>query len=89
MGHDDRDPDRRLAGLSPFARAMREAEPWLRASWSLASGVALGLIAGYYADEKLGTRPWLFVAGACLGMALGIYAFIRAVQEAQKRQARR
>ncbi|WP_373046767.1 AtpZ/AtpI family protein [Vulgatibacter sp.] len=84
--HDDRDPDRRLAGLSGFARAMRAAEPYLQASWSLAGGVALGVIAGYFADKKLGTTPWLLVAGACLGMALGIYAFIKAILEAEKRQ---
>jgi ATP synthase protein I len=86
---DDRDPERRLEGLSGFARAMRQAEPYLQASYSLAGGVALGVIAGYYADKKLGTTPWLLVTGSVLGMALGVYAFIKAVLEVGKRQPRR
>ena len=87
--HDDRDPDGKQAGLSGFARGMRAAEPYVRASWSLVGGVALGLVAGYYADKWLGTDPWLLFAGACLGMALGIYAFIQAVLGAEKNRARR
>lgn len=87
--HDDRDPDRKSAGLSGFARAMQAAEPYVQASWSLAGGVALGVLAGYYADKKLGTTPWLLVTGSCLGMALGVYAFIKAILDVQKRQPRR
>lgn len=88
-GHDDRDPDRKSAGLSGFARAMRAAEPYVQASWSLAGGVALGVLAGYYADRWLGTSPWLLIAGACLGMAAGIYAFVKAVLDVERRKARR
>ena len=87
--HDDRDPDRKRAGLSGFARAMQAAEPYVQASWSLAGGVALGVLAGYYADRWLGTSPWLLIAGACLGMALGIYAFVKAVLDVEKRKPRR
>ena len=87
--HDDRHPDRKSAGLSGFARAMRAAEPYVQASWSLVAGVALGVLAGYYADKKLGTTPWLLVTGSCLGMALGVYAFIKAILDAEKRQPRR
>lgn len=88
--HDDRDPDGKQAGgLSGFARAMRAAEPYVQASWSLVGGVALGLVAGYFADKWLGTNPWLLITGACLGMALGIYAFIKAVLEVEKTGARR
>lgn len=87
--HDDRDPERKLAGMSGFARAMRAAEPYVQASWSLAGGVALGVFVGYQADKKLGTTPWLLVTGACLGMALGMYAFIKAILDAEKRKPRR
>jgi len=85
---DDRNPEEKHAGMSGFARAMQAAGPYLQASYSLAGGVALGVIAGYYADEKLGTTPWLLVTGSVLGMALGVYAFIKAVLEAGKRPRR-
>lgn len=87
--HDDRSPNRKPQELSGLARAMHAAQPYLQAAWSLTGGVALGVIAGYYADKKLGTTPWLLVLGSCLGMALGMYAFITAVLEAEKRKPRR
>lgn len=85
-----RDRDRREApeGLSGFARAMYEAEPYLRAASSLGAGVALGVIAGYLADGWLGTKPWLLLAGSAVGMALGMYAFVKALAEAEKRKRR-
>jgi F0F1-type ATP synthase assembly protein I len=77
-------------GLSGFARAMREAEPYLQASWSLIGAVAVGALAGYFADEKLETSPWLLVVGSLFGMSSGMYAFFRAVLTAdKKRKARR
>lgn len=88
--HDDRGPERKPGGeLSGFAKAMQAAEPYIQASWSLAGGVGLGVLAGYWADKKLGTTPWLLVAGSCLGMAVGIYSFIRAILDVEKRKARR
>jgi F0F1-type ATP synthase assembly protein I len=38
----------------------------------LAIAVGLGLLAGRWLDSKLGTAPWLLMAGAALG---GISAF--------------
>ncbi len=75
--------------MSGFARAMREAEPYIQASWSLAAAVALGVLAGYFADKKLGTTPWLLLAGSVLGMALGVYAFIRAILMAERKRLSR
>jgi ATP synthase protein I len=76
-------------GLSNFARAMREAEPYLQAGWSLAGAVALGTVVGYLADRKLGTTPWLLIVGSCLGLAAGFYAFIKAVLQAERKKAGR
>lgn len=61
----------------------------MQASSSLIGGVALGVLAGYYADKKLGTTPWLLVTGACLGLALGMYSFFRTILDAEKRKRRR
>jgi len=38
-----------------------------------------GVFLGNWLDRWLGTRPWLLVAGAILGMAAGFLAFVRAV----------
>jgi F0F1-type ATP synthase assembly protein I len=52
--------------------------------WSLAAGgtqlavsVLLGVYLGYRLDRKWGTSPWLLVAGAALGLGLGLYAFLK------------
>ena len=42
---------------------------------------------GYWLDGRFGTRPWLLVAGAFLGMGLGFWLFFRAIMALQKRAA--
>lgn len=76
----------KVAGLSGFARAMRDAEPYLQAGWSLAGAVALGTALGYFADQKFGTTPWLLVVGACLGLAAGFTAFFKAILAAERQK---
>ena len=43
----------------------------------LAVGVFLGFGAGYWLDARLGTSPWLMLAGAAFGLASGFYLFVR------------
>jgi F0F1-type ATP synthase assembly protein I len=43
----------------------------------LAAAVLLGFWAGYWLDKKLGTAPWLMLAGAAGGMAAGFYLVVR------------
>ncbi len=38
-----------------------------------------GVFLGNWLDRWLGTRPWLLVVGAILGMAAGFFNFFRAV----------
>jgi F0F1-type ATP synthase assembly protein I len=38
--------------------------------------VLAGALLGYWADGRFGTRPWLLVAGAAVGMVLGFGAFL-------------
>lgn len=42
------------------------------------------LFAGKYADEKLGTSPWLFLAGCLLGFALSFYRLIKSANAIAK-----
>lgn len=65
---------------------MREAGPYLQAVWSLAGAVALGALAGYWADRKLGTAPWLLLLGSGFGLAAGIVSLVRALQAAEEKR---
>ncbi len=56
----------------------------LKDVWSLAAGgtqlavsVLLGVYVGHRLDARCGTGPWLLVAGAGAGLALGLYAFLK------------
>jgi ATP synthase protein I len=59
--------------------AFAKAQPYLNAVWLMTGSVALGTLGGYFLDRRLGTKPWLLVTGALLGVAAGFYGFIRAV----------
>ncbi len=54
---------------------LRRAGPYLGLGTMLAASLVLGVFAGWWADGKLGTTPWLTLAGTLLGMAVGFYNF--------------
>ncbi len=62
-----------------LSSALSKAQPYLDAVWLMTGSVALGTLTGYFLDRRLGTKPWLLVAGALLGVVAGFYGFIRAV----------
>lgn len=66
---------------SDWVRAVREAAPYLSIGATLAVTVALGTAAGYWADGRLGTRPWLTLVGATCGIGLGIWQFYLTVRK--------
>jgi F0F1-type ATP synthase assembly protein I len=72
-------PDNKEGGTRDWARSLREAGPYLGLGTSLAATVLLSLALGYWADEKLGTRPLLFLVGGTLGLALALYQFFKTV----------
>lgn len=55
--------------------------PWsyLGSGFELVVPILLGVWLGLTLDRWWGTEPWLVVAGAVLGMAVGFYAFLRGV----------
>jgi len=90
MPHDREDEkESRTEGLSNFARVMREAEPYLKAGWTLAGAVALGVVVGYLADRKLGTAPWLLIVFGLLGLASGMYSLFRTIIDVERKKAGR
>ena len=66
------------------ARSYRKAGPYIDASWQLVGSLGLWTVVGWYLDGKLGTKPWLLVAGSLLGMGLGFYLFFRALAAIKK-----
>jgi F0F1-type ATP synthase assembly protein I len=53
---------------------------------TLAATVLAGLGAGYWLDGRLGTRPWLLLLGACLGLAAALIYFVKTVAGSAKGQ---
>ena len=52
----------------------------------IAIPIAGGLLLGYWIDKKLGTTPWLTLAGTVLGFIVGFYHFFKVVlYEGKKR----
>ncbi len=58
----------------------KENENWAQHAQiglELAGGVLLGFFGGYWLDKKLGTLPWLTLAGAVAGLAGGFFLVAR------------
>lgn len=75
---------------------MPDADPdpsskWLRYSsigLELGAAVALPTLLGIWIDRRWGSEPWGFLAGFCLGMAGGLYRFIKTSMGAMRQAAR-
>ena len=48
--------------------------------------ILLFLFIGKWADEKLGTEPWLLIAGVFLGASASFYSIYRRLMADQKRE---
>lgn len=51
---------------------------------AMALSIAIGAVAGYYIDEKFGTRPWGLYIGLCLGIAAAFRNLYYLYQRAKK-----
>jgi ATP synthase protein I len=60
---------------SSWPEVMRTLGPYMNIGWMFVVAMVLGIYGGYKADIYLGTKPWLMVVGALLGMAAGFYNF--------------
>ncbi|MCK9409451.1 MAG: AtpZ/AtpI family protein [Bacteriovoracaceae bacterium] len=61
------------------AGMIRSVAPYLTLGIQIAAAVVLFLFVGKYADDVLGTKPWLMVAGIVVGFAGGMIHFFREV----------
>jgi ATP synthase protein I len=89
MAEPERPPFDEPRPSSADRSAKAEAES---ASWHQMAGVgvefiaAVGLFAalGWWLDPKLGTSPWLLIAGCGLGFAVGLWQMVRTAQKLMK-----
>lgn len=63
---------------------LRRLGPFLSLGTMFAAALLLGLGAGYWADGRFGTSPWLTLTGALVGLALGFYNFFSVVLRAPR-----
>lgn len=49
--------------------------------WCLATPLALGVLAGVWADNRTGKAPLFVIVGTLIGLAVGLYASVRMLLE--------
>jgi F0F1-type ATP synthase assembly protein I len=55
--------------------------------FQLPGAILLGVLLGWWADGWFGTKPWLLIGGAALGMVAGFTSFILTVLKAEREAA--
>ena len=63
-------------------RVLREVGRYTGFGLAWALSVLLFLLIGYWLDQRLGTLPWLTIAGAFVGAAGGFISLVRGVSAA-------
>ena len=64
------DPGKKQETAHPLAVA-------LGAGTEIVVAVLAGFLAGQWLDKRLGTAPWLMLAGTMLGITAGLYQLIK------------
>ncbi|MDR0966932.1 MAG: AtpZ/AtpI family protein [Myxococcales bacterium] len=72
--------------LRQNTRDLQRLTPLLTAAWQLVAAVLLPTLLGLWLDQKLGTGPWLLLVGILLGIAVGLFGFIRTALATEKSQ---
>ena len=74
-------PKQRGFSIAKATRALQEnvarSGPVAGASYTLIGAILLLGGLGYFLDGRLGTGPWLAVAGLLLGIVVGFYELIK------------
>lgn len=67
---------------------LREVGPYLGLGTGLAGTIIVFILVGNWLDGKYGTNHWVWILGF-IGMASGLYNFIRTVTDLEKRNKQR
>ena len=72
--------------LSPTARQMQAAMPYISAVWKMVGGAVVGVLGGYLLDRWLETTPWGLVGLSVVGICVGFYGFIHEMNRLGKKR---
>ena len=67
-------------------RVIKNLAPFLNLGWQLVASICLMALLGWWLDGKLGTTPWLTIVGSLLGVAIGMFTFIKTVRKLTEKQ---
>jgi F0F1-type ATP synthase assembly protein I len=68
-----------------IAETLRELLPYTNLGWQLAASILLFFGAGYGLDAIFGTKPWLTVILAVIGIVYGLISVIQTANHLQQR----
>lgn len=66
------------------ASVIQQSAPYLGLGLQLAAAILVFYFIGSWADRKLGTDPWLMIAGVIVGAVGGFIQFFRSVSTLTK-----
>lgn len=72
--------------LSPTARQMQAAMPYISAVWKMVGGAVVGVLGGLLMDRWLGTTPWGLVGLSVVGIIVGFYGFLHEMTRLGKKK---
>jgi F0F1-type ATP synthase assembly protein I len=72
-------------GLSPNAKALRRAMPYLDAVWRFVGAAGLGVVAGVLLDRRLHSSPAFTLTLLMVGLGVGFWAMYRSIVRAGSR----
>jgi F0F1-type ATP synthase assembly protein I len=64
---------------STWPEVIRTVGKYMDLGLIFVAAIGGGALGGYWLDAHLGTTPWLFLAGALLGITAGFYHFFSVV----------
>jgi ATP synthase protein I len=66
---------------SGLKRTLGQIGPYLNLGLEFAVTLLVFIFAGHYLDKRWGTEPWIFLAGAALGILVAFYIFFKTLSK--------
>lgn len=81
------EPPGSASASSAFGSSMREAGPYFGLGIELTISMVFFVIVGYFADQWLGTSPWLLMLGIALSIVATGFTLGRVVRDSNRASA--